>query len=296
MDLALDILDNTLFVKTDNVISAFKKWIEENDLVDKINNEEVLMIYEPQSSIMNVLTELRNTLTEITISDSKWIRSSKLEMDNDKPKDSTLISLYLKKEESKYYKDNKKWTDIIYIEDNVGTGNQAINKIYALKKHLEDAILEDVNIYYWSYYVADIEDIKEKLRAKQLPEDAIVYYIDLRDYGNINNKIVWINDLLDKKYADDKDILLEKLKKLSLRISLSRKPLEWVRENNQWWLGWGGLGLLVVFEYGTPNNTIPILWRDSDEYFSLFPRPKPQEKNTVWGSVKDIIERFGGKV
>ena len=176
MDLALDILDNTLFVKTNDVISAFKKWIEENDLVDKINNEEVLMIYEPQSSIMNVLTELRNTLTEITISDSKWIRASKLEMDNDKPKDSTLISLYLKKEESKYYKDsNKKWKDIIYIEDNVGTGNQAINKIYALKKHLEEAILEDVSIYYWSYYVADIEDIKEKLRAKQLPEDAIVY-------------------------------------------------------------------------------------------------------------------------
>jgi len=91
--------------------------------------------------------------------------------------------------------------------------------------------------------------------------------------------------------------LLEKLKKLSLRISLSREPLEWVRENNQWWLGWGGLGLLVVFEYGTPNNTIPILWRDSDEYFSLFLRSKPgAENNKVWNSVKDIIERFGGKV
>lgn len=294
MDLALDILDNILFIKTDDVVQAFKSWIERDNTLSKINNGEVLMIYEPDSSVVSVLDQLRKKLPEIKISDHKWKISSNLELDdNCKPLDSKVI-LYLKKDKQiKYFKnDNREWTNIIYIEDNVGTGNQAVTKINSLKKYLKHVNLEKINIHYWSYYVVDIEDVKQKLREKGLPEEIIVYHINLRDYER-DNKIIRIYDLLNKKYTSEKDVLVEKLRRISLKVSLSgEKPLKWVEKDNQW-LGWGGLGLLVVFEHGTPNNTLPILWRDSNDYFSLFPRSKPQENNQKWKGVEEIIERFG---
>ena len=78
-------------------------------------------------------------------------------------------------------------------------------------------------------------------------------------------------------------------------LAARNSPIEWAKEDDNW-LGYGGMGLLLVFEHGTPNNTLPILWRDSEDYFCLFPRSKPPEKNRGWINIKEIFNKFGEKI
>lgn len=300
LDLALDILENGLFIKTDEVCKAFEDWLKKQNLIDKINKGTVLIIYKADSSVDIVMKELRkNYLRDVKIDDSKWKYPSNLLLDNNgEPTDGELIKYFKKDTSIKYFKSGEeKLTDIIYIEDNVGTGTQASKKIKCLQEYLKYGGLKDVNIYYWTYTVDDINRLYKKLSELEIEisSESIIYIKDLQNPTHVKNQMFRIKELLMQKYANEQDVLLRKLQKMSKKILTARdSPIEWAKEDDSW-LGYGGMGLLLVFEHGTPNNTLPILWRDSEDYFCLFPRSKPEEDNIEWRNIIEIFNKFGEK-
>lgn len=307
MDLALDILKNILFIKTEDVCKEFNDWIVRNNLLENLKEKKVLLVYEPDSSVVNVFNHLRGQyLKDVTLTEHAYRCECTLNLI--KKDDGELVPTenkfieYLKKDSSiwpSYFtKGESKWTDIIYIEDNIGTGGQASEKIHALRKYIKTAGLdsESVNVKYWSYVVADRNRLTEKLSTKGIDPNVIEAKIDLQNLIDTQNKLVYIDKLLQEKYPDEKDELKEKLEKICSSI-LKNAPSKWSTDRKHWF-GYGGLGLLLVFEHGTPNNSIPILWRDSMdpvEFFALFPRGKSTEQDIVWKDVDSVLKKFQGR-
>lgn len=305
MDLALDLLKNILFIKTEEVCKEFNDWIVQNNLLENLKEKKVLLVYEPGSSVVNVLNRLRGQyLRDVKLTEHAFQCECTLNLikkDGELvPTENKLVE-YLKKDSHtwEYFTEGEsKWTDIIYIEDNIGTGSQASEKIYALQKYIETAglVLESVNLKYWSYVVADRNGLTEKLSTKGINPNVIEAKIDLQNPQETKNKLVNIDKLLQEKYHDEKDELKKRLENICGSV-LKNAPIEWATERKHW-LGYGGLGLLLVFEHGTPNNSLPLLWRDSiepKELFALFPRPKSTEQNIVWNDIDSVLEKFQGK-
>ncbi len=304
-DLALDILKNVLFIKTEDVCKEFNDWIVQNELLEKLKEKKVLLVYEPDSSVVNVLNRLRGGyLRGVKLTEHAFRCECTLNLTetDGEPTENKLIE-YLKKDPTrwKYFTEGEsEWTDIIYIEDNIGTGSQASKKIQALKKYIKTAGLnqENVNVKYWSYVVADRNRLIKKLSTDGIDPKVIEAKIDLQKSEDTKKKLVQIDKLLQEKYSDEKEELKKELENICGTI-LKNAPveMEWVK-NREHWLGYGGMGLLLVFEHGTPNNSLPILWRDSikpKEFFALFPRDKSPEQNIEWDDIDAVLMRFRGR-
>lgn len=97
--------------------------------------------------------------------------------------------------------------------------------------------------------------------------------VNMQDKVEFNIHIVQLlEDKLSNDIKNDKD-LLEVLKKdehfvEECVISKSYK----VGKNNNPWLGFDECALPVVLAHNTPNNSLPIIWQDTERFHGLFPR------------------------
>lgn len=58
-------------------------------------------------------------------------------------------------------------------------------------------------------------------------------------------------------------------------------------------LGYGDCGALVSFDYGPPNNTIPIIWCSSNNWFPIFPRYSKDKMSDAKALKKTIAFYLG---
>jgi len=301
VDVALDILRNVLYVSTQEVCHEFDDWVRRMELLQEFKEGKALIVYEPGSSVTSVLQRLRGKyfLKELQLTEHAFQCASLLHLAPEDlvPTDSELIA-YLQKDHHKlkyFKKGESRWRHIIYVEDNIGTGSQASEKMGALLKYLEKAGLDRqrVNVKYWVHVVADAQGLGETLRNEGIDPSMVESKIDLKESADIGNKLVQIDKLLQERYSTERDELKSKLESIC-GSTLSNAPVGWASDRRHW-LGYGGLGLIVVFEHGTPNTTLPILWRDCTEprkFFALFPRRKSAEQNIVWDDVDSILHCF----
>lgn len=142
---------------------------------------------------------------------------------------------------------------IIFVDDLIGTGEQAteyiLNKLNLLINPSNKPIL--LTICATKEGVDKIKDNTnfEIIYGVELTEDSHQYYSSENRYFSRREKekIVFINNLLKKEGAADYD-----------------------------------RGLLIAFHYSTPNNSMPILWKENYQYldknncskrwYALFPR------------------------
>jgi hypothetical protein len=184
------------------------------------------------------------------------------------------------------------FSDIVYLEDIIGSGTQARKNLNVLLNHLEKVGVNNVKIHYW-YVCASSKSIVENIK-KSYP--TTVHIPDGYTLEKHNLKYV-----LDEYYLDPKE--REEIKKILSKICkdllTKNNPVSWAEKFPLGFGGEEGGELLVVFELNCPNNTIPIFWRDGfcdgEDFFALFPRGKLKEgdiNNSRWENFKDIFEKF----
>jgi hypothetical protein len=305
VDVALDILKNVLFVPTDEVAGAFEAWLSDKRLMEGLNGGTVLIIYDPGASVSSVRDALRGRyFGEVRLDPKKWVYASRLDVtDSGEPVDGGLLAQLRKGGAGPGFFESGEdpWTDVVYLEDNIGTGSQAIKKLTQLRSYLAVAGLARAKVWYWSYLV-DRVTLEEKLRQLG-PErkgdlglgrgdTSIEWKKDVGNLDHVGGRLVRVRELVARG-GGQSEAVLRRLRNLSRKVlaDADLTTMKWVSEGDTD-LGYGGMGLLVVFEYGTPNTTLPLLWRDGERYFAPFPRPKEEERNFRWDTVDEVRRKF----
>jgi hypothetical protein len=148
---------------------------------------------------------------------------------------------------------------VVFVDDFVGTGQSAIEYLNKLSPIiLESTKNRDLKFYFVAVvaYIKGWRNLEKALESLCLPIEAYVCEILTEEEKCFGEKSTAFPDQNEKEYA----------KKVALVYGK-----EIVRKNP---LGYGDLELAVVFERGCPNNSLPILWSESQtpKWIPLFKR------------------------
>lgn len=104
--------------------------------------------------------------------------------------------------------------------------------------------------------------LDDYLKSKGL-QDKVEYAIHIVQIleDKLANDIKTDNDLV-KVLKKDKHFVEECVLSKSYKVGKNDNP----------WLGFDECALPVVLSHNTPNNSLPIIWQDSDRFHGLFPR------------------------
>lgn len=265
--------------KTQEALDKFDTWLSQ--IPDEYKELSLILIqnleYYPRKLTNKLLINLHTKLREYsTISD-----------------DNTIYA-YIKSKDGKTNSSNDYWTEykfhnginkhicyenidaikecqweyvknIVFIDDFSGTGNSFIKE---LKK--KENFYYEKNVYFITICIM---------------EDAIK---EIEKYSkNKNIKVILINGGVKKK-AFSQDLFKNNIEAKEHLIKLT-KELKIPKEESP--LGFRKSESLVAFYNNTPNNTLPIIRYDSEEYTSLFPRE--YEKKPSWQTMN--AEKKGRK-
>jgi hypothetical protein len=148
---------------------------------------------------------------------------------------------------------------IVFIDDFVGTGNTAITNFRTLHAELSQLLVTNRIKMVFVALVAfidgwkQLEGVVEKLSPK------------------IEIHACEVLEEADKCFSENSRIF----KSSDERIKARETAIKYgARLEKKWPLGYGGLQLAVVFEYGCPNNSLPILWKSptKEKWLPLFKR------------------------
>ena len=165
-------------------------------------------------------------------------------------------------EKSQISKRLKKNTDIkalVFLDDFVGTGQSASDYIKELETDIGDDLRnKDIKIFFFAVvaYVKGWKKLEQVVISSSLniSPHCSEYLTESSQCFNAKSEI----------YPDNDD-----------RREAKRIAEYWGKKlEKKWPLGFGNLELAVVFERGCPNNTLPILWKDStsNPWRALFKR------------------------
>jgi MoaA/NifB/PqqE/SkfB family radical SAM enzyme len=179
--------------------------------------------------------------------------------------------------------------DIVFIDDMIGTGNQAIKYIDILKSN---GNIIDQKLNYFA--IVGLHDGIEKL--KEAKTNGIPLFKKVEVVDEIENKAFDTGYIFTTNSGDAKDIVSKIGEQLSENMPL----------------GYEDSQALVFFRHNTPNNSLPIFWASGEcklfEYFDvdvsvkwnpLFPRKEkppiqiddddPDFRKTLLENLKKII-------
>jgi hypothetical protein len=174
--------------------------------------------------------------------------------------------------------DNRK---IVFIDDMIGTGNQAIRYINKLKK---DRKIENQKLYY--YAIIGLKDGINEIRKSglfEVVETTEVIYNTAFDTGYIFT-------------AEDSGLAKDMASTIGEQLTKNKDKIDP--------LGYENSGALVFFEHNSPNNSLPIFWASGKckilealgehtevNWTPLFPRKEKQKKiESEPTSVKPIFD------
>jgi len=143
---------------------------------------------------------------------------------------------------------NEKVQAVIFIDDFVGTGQQASENLISLVDSIQDVIRQKNIRLVFVVVIAFIDGWRKVEQViNQLSIPVIVRYCELLDETAqcFSETSQTFQDADERRQA--KEIAIRQGKKLEKDCPI----------------GYGNLGLAVVFEHGCPNDTLPILWSES---------------------------------
>lgn len=195
---------------------------------------------------------------------------------------------------------NKK---IVLIDDVSISGGQVeryVNKMKRTSEYFEE-ILQEKKLY--ALFLMSTIEAKEKLkghdiqlctpimmdrRSRCFDEESSIYKIfdkSIRDQVRIQSKNLmqyYGCRLLIRQYKRNGEFqrLLKKGKTLE-------EIIEKVKKDS---LGFGNAQMLIAFEYNTPNNTLPVIWVNDEEWSPLFGRYDKLYTGQIVGGIESENE------
>ncbi|MFA7408355.1 MAG: ATP-binding protein [Anaerolineaceae bacterium] len=148
---------------------------------------------------------------------------------------------------------------IVFLDDFVGTGNQAVENLTEIYQSIGSIVKKKEIKIIFIVMVAVIDGwnyLNESIKGFDIEIET--HYCDLL----CDN---------DKYFSNSSKIFLDEDSRV-LAKSIAEKYGKQIVTNNP--LGYGNLGVGVVFEHGCPNDSLPILWAEktSPHWFPLFKR------------------------
>lgn len=146
---------------------------------------------------------------------------------------------------------------LVFVDDFVCTGTSVIEYLQELDKKLSDTILSrGIKVVLVAVVAFKGGWQKVEKAIEQLDMPVICQVCELLDEQNqcFSDQSIMFPDKDQRDFA----------KQVSMRYG---RNLE-----KKWPLGYGDLGLAVVFENSCPNNSLPILWAEDTNWMPLFKR------------------------
>lgn len=259
-------------VKAKTALDKFDIWLSQ--IPDEYKELSLVLIqnleYYSQRLTNKLLTELHNKLLEFpTVSDDNTIYAyikSKDGKTNSSDEYWTMYKLLNDINREFCYEninaiEDWQWVyveNVVFIDDFSGTGKSFIKE---LQKNEERFCGK--NIYFITICIMEdaIQKIKNYSQEKNLSIFPIYYFMQ---------KKTFTRDLFESN-MDAKTLLLALT--MYLKIPKRESPL-----------GFDESESLVAFHNNTPNNTLPVIRYDTEEYTSLFPRK--HESKPLWDRMK----------
>lgn len=160
----------------------------------------------------------------------------------------------------KHIKKTNKKVPIIFTDDIVGTGGTVVEGFNCFAKNMKD---EGLNVADYNIYLVAITGTKDGIE-----------YIENNTEGAIT-VLLWNEiDATSQAFSQDAEIFKDDEERIAAKEMIEEigKELE-----PQHPLGWHDGQLLIVFQHGCPNNTLPIFYKTGKTYRGkewrpLFPR------------------------
>jgi len=158
----------------------------------------------------------------------------------------------------KVFKNKQGIQAIVFIDDFIGTGNSACEYFSSLADECGDVLRNDeLRIFFIA--ISGFQDAQELVNNKLCELE-------------LDNVQVHICDPLDesaKVFSDKSNTFSDPLKREYVRTLACEYGAKLERKNP---LGYGDCQTAIVFSDTCPNNSLPILWSDSNHWIPLFKR------------------------
>lgn len=263
--------------RTKAALDKFDIWISQ--IPDAYKELSLILIqnleYYPRKLTIKLLKELHNKLVELpTISEDNTIYAyikSKDGKTNSSNEYWTMYQLFNDLNREICYENinainDSQWDyvkNIVFIDDFSGTGQSFIKELQKSEERYCGKNIYFITICIMEDAINKIEDYSQK---KNINISPIYYYIQ---------KKTFTRDLFkDNTAAKNHLLMLTKYLKIPERESH---------------LGFNESESLVAFHNNTPNNTLPVIRYDTEEYTSLFPRR--HDRKPSWHSMKSEKKR-----
>lgn len=257
-------------IKYSSYIGNIIKWLEnfeESEVdyaIDFLMFFEFITLNELQLRLTEQLSLLNKTIPEnqkmLLIPFAKYVKSNDIIA---YLISKTMIFQDMKKKGkidiTRDFKDYKyqKETVLVFIDDFIGTGDSFLT---AYKEHHIDVFMgNNSNIYYECYLLAAIVMNRATvLLSFKIPELRVFAEVRFNAFCQKNSPFI---------------ISHGPRKMRALALKYGQKLVILKREGKEIFypLGYGMSEALVSFDYGPPNNTIPIIW-SGDKWHPIFPR------------------------
>lgn len=147
---------------------------------------------------------------------------------------------------------------LVFIDDFVCTGKSVVEYLLELDGQLAEIVLErQIKVV----FVAVVAYKKGWQRIEELIENEIEMPVISHVCELLGEEAECFGDRSDCFFDPD---TREAAKQIAMQHGRSLEK--------KWPLGYGGFGLAVVFERRCPNNSLPILWKESTNWSPLFKR------------------------
>lgn len=155
-------------------------------------------------------------------------------------------------EEAEDYLANGEIKNIVLIDDNIGTGDQATREITRLTEKVMPLGIDNI-------FVLAVTGTETGL--SKIQDETTAHSIGAFEY-TVKDTVASLDSVFYKDVpAEERAIWRERLTHYGKLCSKTG-------------LGYGNIGGLVVFYYNTPNTTLPIVWSDMNGWIPLFRRAK----------------------
>lgn len=141
--------------------------------------------------------------------------------------------------------------NIVLIDDIIGTGIQATDEINNIASTLIPLGIKNI-------FVLTVCGMREAI--EQIEKETKAYTFSAFEYSAIDTVSSLDSNFYKGIAHNEREEYKRKLAEYGA-ICYKKQPL-----------GFGGIGSLIVMPYNTPNNTIPILWSDDNNWIPLFRR------------------------
>lgn len=158
----------------------------------------------------------------------------------------------------KYITNNSDVHSIIFVDDFIGLGGSAQQNFINLNDNFP-SLFTNSNIQFYFGVICGFQDAKQKL-INRLKRHQI----------EINIQICDLLDESDKVFEDSSKVYNLPLERHLARTICYDFGSQIVKQNV---LGYGDCQAIVVFPRTIPNNSLPILWANSNSWRPLFERP-----------------------